>query len=236
VIRVEEAPEPTEFDEAVRRPGLIAVAEMAGLAPPFVRGDGNPFKRRTHKVTQSDGVTVELPCQREDEVPPGELPTYWTAALPAMMRAYRGICAYSCFRIHRVTGAASVDHMAPKSRAWDKVYEWRNYRLACSRMNARKGDFDAVLDPFAIEDHWFELELVGFQVKPARLLAEPLRHQIRDTVRRLRLNDWDCWKGRERDAERYWCREVSLQVLLEDSPFVARELRRQGRLNAGDVG
>jgi hypothetical protein len=39
---------------------------------------------------------------------------------------------------------------------------------------------------------------------------------------------------RARDAERYWAREVTLRVLRDDSPFVARELNRQGRLNVGD--
>ena len=206
MIRVEEAPEPADFDAVVRRPGLIAVAEMAGKAPPFARATGNPCKRRTHKVTQPDGSTAEVLWQREDEVPAGELPTDWTEALPTM------------------------------KRAWDKAYEWRNYRLASSKMNARKGDFGAVLDPFDIKDHWFELKLTGFQVKPARGLPDALRDQIWDTVKRLRLNDRDCWKGRERDAERYWRGEVSLRVLREDSPFVARELHRQGRRLAGDIG
>ena len=32
-----------------------------------------------------------------------------------------------------------------------------------------------------------------------------------------------------------WARELSLRVLRDDSPFVAHELHRQGRLDAGDV-
>lgn len=235
MIRVARASEPPDFDAKVRRPGLIAVAEMAGKAPPWPRAAGRPFARRTRKVAQPDGSTRELPCSREDEVPAEELPSYWTEALPWMMAAYREICAYSCFRIHRVTGGRSVDHMAPKSRAWNKAYEWSNYRLASSRMNARKGDFSAVLDPFEIEDHWFVLELVGFQVKPARGLPDALKGRIRATVERLKLNDHECLTGRARDAERYWAREVTLRVLRDDSPFVARELNRQGRLNVGDV-
>lgn len=55
-----------------------------------------------------------------ERIPAKKFPTLWTQALPDMHKAYKEICAYCCLRIHPVTGAASVDHMAPKSRDWDK--------------------------------------------------------------------------------------------------------------------
>ncbi|MFM9960655.1 MAG: hypothetical protein ACKV2Q_05460 [Planctomycetaceae bacterium] len=132
-----------------------------------------------------------------------------------------------------MTGWRSVDHFAPKSRKWDQVYQWSNYRLACGPLNARKKDFGDVLDPFDITDGWFQLELVGFQVIPDPSLKQPTYGRVQDTIIRLGLNDF-C-RSRERDAENYWAKEVSLRVLTEESPFVAKELRRQTRLNAGDV-
>ncbi len=150
------------------------------------------------------------------------------------MAAYDRICAYSCFYIHRVTGTASADHFAPKSRSWKEVYEWSNYRLCCSRMNARKSnDFGAVLDPFEIKEGWFHLELLGFQVVPNFSLPERTRSQVERTIAALGLNDFR--HDREKDAERYWAKDISLRVLKEESPFVARELHRQGKLNPGDV-
>lgn len=151
--------------------------------------------------------------------------------LDALMRAYNETCAYSCFRIHRVTGAASVDHMAPKSRTWDQVYEWLNCRLACSRLNARKNDFGDVLDPFDVQDGWFELEFYGFQVCPAHGLDPAIAQQITTTIERLGLNDSDMRNGRACDAQLYWDGEISLAVLQHESPFVARELARQDRLH-----
>jgi hypothetical protein len=149
------------------------------------------------------------------------------------MTAYNRICAYSCFRIHPVTGGRSVDHMAPRSCAHDKVYEWSNYRLASSLLNERKKDFSDVLDPFEIMDGWFQLNLLGFEVVPARELVPKIRTRVQQTIDRLGLNDFR--SSRERDAENYWARKVSLAVLTEESPFVAKELRRQGRLLEGDV-
>lgn len=215
MIRVAQVDQPATFDKRVRTPGLRAIAEMVGERPPRTAG------KRHSKV-----------ASRREDIPGDKFPPYWTEALDDLMAAYSRICAYSCFAIHPVTGAASADHFAAKSRAWDRVYEWDNYRLACSRLNARKKDFTGLLDPFEVTDGWFQLELVGFQVIPNPGLDGPTRDRIRHTIVTLGLDDF---RGeRETDAENYWSREVSLKILSQESPFVAKELRRQGRLNAGD--
>ena len=216
MIRVEEKPEPPGFHAAVRQPGLRAIAEMVGEVPVPPRTKGRRYKKI---------------ADRRDKIPAKRFPALWTKALNDLMTAYNRICAYSCFRIHPVTGSRSVDHMAAKSRRWDQVYEWKNYRLASSLLNARKREFGDVLDPFLIGDDWFELELVGFQVKPAKHLSPAIRAQVRATIDRLGLDDFRT--SRERDAENYW-NGVPFGVLMEESPFVARELRRQGRVRPED--
>ncbi|MGL6094964.1 MAG: hypothetical protein ACRC7O_04055 [Fimbriiglobus sp.] len=218
MIRVAPADEPATFDARVRVRGLRAIAEMAGEKPNPKRTAGKPCGKR---------------ADRREDISPEYFPTYWTAALGDLMGAYNRICAYSCFRIHEITGAGSVDHFAPKSRAWDRVYEWDNYRLACSQLNARKRDFTDVLDPFEIQDGWFHLELVGFQVVPNPKLTRATREQVQQTISRLGLNDFR--KSRASDAENYWNRDVSLRVLRTESPFVAMELERQNRLNPEDT-
>jgi hypothetical protein len=217
VIPIAAAAEPPDFDAHVRQPGLRAIAELCGKPPPIKRTAGRPFKKI---------------ADREIEIPIEELPPYWFHSLDELMKRYDEICAYSCFRIHRVTGARSADHFAAKSRHWKRAYEWSNYRLCCSRLNARKGAVSTVLDPFQIKAGWFRLELVGFQVHPDRSLPKPQQVKIQRTIDRLGLNDF-C-HDREEDAELYWSKDVSLRVLRQESPFVAEELRRQGRLNPGD--
>jgi hypothetical protein len=117
MIKVTPAPEPAGFDRDVRQPGLRAIAEKAGERPVPPRLKGRAFKKI---------------ADRREDIPGESFPSYWTKALDDLMTAYDSICAYSCFRIHPVTGSRTVDHMAAKSRAWDQVYEWMNYRLACS--------------------------------------------------------------------------------------------------------
>lgn len=216
MIRQELADEPGPFDANVRKRGLRAIAEMVG-------------ETRTPRPGRPHGVKAT----RREDIKPSDFPPYWTNSLDDLMAAYREICAYTCFRIHPVTGARSVDHFAPKSKAWHKVYEWSNYRLACSRINSRKLAFEDVLDPFEIEHGWFQLELVGFQVIPSQELPGELQSSIRDTVARLGLDDFCA--ARASDAENYWANEISLQILERESPFVAAELRRQDRLNLGDA-
>ncbi len=216
MIRVTLAEEPAEFHMKVRVPGLRAIAEMVGERP-----------------LPSSGIKRAKKANHREEIASKNFPTYWREVLDELMDRYDRICAYSCFRIHPVTGGRSVDHMIAKSKRWDCVYEWSNYRLASARLNSRKRDFEDVLDPFEINDNWFCLELVGFQVIPSAELDTRTSVQVRDTIDRLGLNDFR--QDRERDAENYWQKKVSLCMLAEESPFVARELRRQGRLNLGDV-
>lgn len=220
MIRVTPAVEPQAFDAVVRQPGLRAISEMVGEPADSPRRGGRRFK----KV-----------ADERSAIPADSFPPYWTEILDDLMEAYHHVCAYSCFRIHRVTGSRSADHMVAKSRAWDRVYEWTNYRLACSRLNSRKNDFEDVLDPFEIQDEWFELEFVGFQVKPGKGLDEATRARVLTTIQRLGLNDYHFRRERERDVLRYEA-GVPYHVLVDESPFVARELKRQNRLRPDDRG
>jgi hypothetical protein len=232
MIHVELAPEPGTFQSTVREPGLRAIAEMVGKPPPYPRTGGKPYEQR-HFPLPKGSTGPAVPITNEADLPPDEFPAYWVDALDELKSCYQHICAYSCFRIHRVTGAGSVDHMVAKSKRWDRVYEWDNYRLACSRLNARKKDFTDVLDPFEVEDCWFVLELTGFQVLPNPAITDAaLKSRVQATIDRLQLDDFRV--DREADAQAYLDGHISLAWLARESPFVARELRRQRRLRPED--
>ena len=125
----------------------------------------------------------------EDEITTGKLPPLWRKMLPDLLTRYRRICSYLCLYIPHGTGAPSVDHMIAKSDSPHLAYEWNNYRLACALMNSRKGAVADVLDPFGIEEGWFALELVAFQVVPGERLppdtAGPIRACRADVCRML---------------------------------------------------
>jgi hypothetical protein len=210
MIRVAPAPEPEDFDGKVRQPGRRAIAEMVG-APGLPKRPGRPRA---------------VIAASEDAIPADKFPPIWTAALPELLAAYGRVCAYMSFYIERVTGTASVDHMLPKSVDWLDIYEWRNYRLACSLMNSRKNDYQDVLDPFEIDDGWFRLELVGYQVIPDPNLPPDMAQKVQATIDRLKLNDYECLKLREEYAEAFLRGDVSQAHLHKRAPFLAREIER----------
>ncbi len=217
MIPVRPAGEPPNFDAVVRQPGLRAVAELVGETPPRTAG------RRHARIAES-----------REEILASKFPPYWREALGDLLERYDRICSYLCLYIPHGTGAPSVDHMIAKSIRWDQVYEWRNYRLACSLMNARRGAIAGVLDPFDIEDGWFALELVEFQVVPGRGPSADVAMVVEGTIERLRLNDAECCKARAEYAEDYWDRQIRFGYLTRHAPFVAGELHRQDRLRPED--
>lgn len=168
----------------------------------------------------------------EDAIPPGAFKPYWRGAIDDLLASYNYTCAYLSMHISR-HASPTVDHFVAKSKAWDQVYEWRNYRLAYSLMNARKGVAD-ILDPFEIGEGWFALELVAFQVVPGDGLPADVRAQVVETIATLGLSDNICCERREAYAMEYWAGEVSLSHLRRHAPFVAKELERQDRLRSGE--
>lgn len=229
MIRVEKQPEPRapgfDFDGRVRQPGLSALAELIG-DPPTVQRTGPRIKPRATRV---------------EDLPPSTLRKYhyWTRALDALHAAYGGRCAYASFYIEPLTGP-TVDHFVAICRAEpQEAYEWGNYRLACSLMNSRKNDFAGVLDPCEIEDGWFTLDLDTFDVVPGEGLDDSLRQRARETIDHL-LNTPECKSMRRRYFELHWApkdptRPIPLWFIEEQAPFLAREMRRQGRVRSEEL-
>jgi hypothetical protein len=209
VIRVELQPEPPDFDEKVRRPGLRALAELRGQPAERRRGP----KRKVKDIIKSE-----------------DLPPLWTKSLDDLHRAYRGICAYLCVHIPHAVGSRTTDHFSPKSPrisdAPEDAYEWRNYRLACGLMNSRKGT-KSVIDPFMIDGRWFELDLSTLGIKPNSELPEGLRKRVQATIDDLGLDDDECRKAREHWYQPYIEGRIAFSFLREMCPFLAEEVVRQ---------
>lgn len=153
---------------------------------------------------------------------------YWKRAEKELYKAYSGICAYSCTWISRVTGGKTIEHFKPKSKYPQDAYKWENYRLVCLLLNARKGDFEDVLDPFTLLDGWFVIDFPSLMIFPGDHLSPTEAEQVNQTVKRLRLNeDEDCIGDREKWLQEYVTGEISFSHLEKKAPFLALELKRQ---------
>jgi uncharacterized protein (TIGR02646 family) len=164
-----------------------------------------------------------------NEVPKGmKISAVWTECLPEMLDAYDRICAYASLKIHAVTGASSVDHFAPKSRGLADAYEWDNYRLACAKLNARKNNFDDVLDPFTMAADTFRLNTLDGSIHPNPALPAGDLAAAQATMARLKLDDAEMRKARLNLINLYLAKEISSGFLKSESPFIWVELERQG--------
>lgn len=152
---------------------------------------------------------------------------YWRRILPDLRDAYKSICAYSCHWIPYDTGHDTVEHFQPKAIVPAQAYEWDNYRLVCGTLNGRKGT-DHVLDPFAIQDGWFVLDFPSLLVKPGQNLMASTRQEVLHTIERLGLNDeGTCLRARARYVKGFCTGVFPFQHLVEEAPFIAREIQRQ---------
>jgi hypothetical protein len=217
VIPVTRAAEPPTFDAFVRKPGLSAIAELVG-EPPLLK---RPGPRR------------KVVARRREDLRPEHLPPFWREVTEDLLVAYGRVCAYACLYIERVTGAATVDHWAPKSLTWDRVYEWDNYRLACSLMNTRKNAFSDVMDPFEVKDGLFALDLITLKAVPGPSAGDDTQ-AVKAAIERLGLDGSDYAEALAEYYHDYHNGEIKLSHVERRAPFLASEMRRQGKLREGD--
>lgn len=219
-------PNPEEFDRLVGQPGQRALLELIG-------SDEAPKRRGPKRAKVADRV---------EDIPVDKLPPDWRAAIPMLQQAYAHTCAYLGLRIDPAMGHPTVDHFVPQVVDRRLAYDWDNFRLATGQMNTNKGAHRDVLDPFVIQDGWFQLDFGTYFVVPGNT-GSPPKTSIEATIRRLKLND-PVFVDKRRDCvDRYLGNPTDdeadptpwpLTWLEREAPFVAAELRRQQRLRPED--
>lgn len=222
MIPVAPKDEPEFFDEHVRQRGRRAIARLLGQE---VGGRG----RKPKAI-----------YKRAEDIPTHKLPAYWTetrkdddrSALDDMMDAYGQLCAYLAMRLERATGSPTIDHYISKTRDWRLVYEWSNYRLSAACVNGAKGTSD-VVDPFKVQHGWFELDVDTFLIRRGSLAPNSEHERIDATLRILNLRQ--CVAQRGDFIALYRENLIDLAYIQTYAPFIASELRRQGRLSHGDI-
>lgn len=218
MIRLEIAPEPASFTENVRKPGENAMALLAGKQLPHARG-GRPIELEK---------TVTRKGKKEKEVKSIADFPYWQNCLDELHEAYKGICAYYCFRVEKGS-LPHVEHVVAKMRTDSELaYEWSNYRLACGQANTYKGESTDVLDPTEIEDGWFQIDLRTAEVHGDAAMPAEVKSMVTDTIERLRLDRAEALEVRKHALEHFRRGRVQLGFLELDHPFLAKELIRQG--------
>ena len=181
-----------------------------------VRAPGQAFLRMTPRPTRQDYQTRQ----------------YWRACLQQLHNAYGQVCAYSSIWIP--TGY-TVDHFRPKGRYPNLAYEWSNYRLALDLVNNNKSDSEAVLDPFVVQNGWFNLDKASLWVQPEPTLPAVIRTRVQSSIDVLKLNHYRLVNIRFQILRGFIDGKQRLDSIEEKYPFIAAEIKRQGIKTAAQL-
>ena len=150
---------------------------------------------------------------------------YWTPFKAALARGFRDLCAYSA--MYEPVG--TVDHYISCHEDRSKAYEWANYRYCAAWINSSKGRTPAanLLDPFEIEDGWFELLLPSLQLRVSDTIPDEFRGRAEYVLNRLHLRD-DERVMRQRSAwySLYQCGELNPGGLEKRAPLIAAAIAK----------
>jgi hypothetical protein len=150
---------------------------------------------------------------------------YWSNFKSNLADGFGNLCGYSA--MYEPVG--TVDHYLSCENHQNLAYEWSNYRFSSGWINSSKGTLDdRVLDPFLVEDDWFEILLPSLQLIVTDAVPPAERQKAEFTLQRLHLQD-DERVIRQREAwyQLYLDGDISLIGLEKRAPLIARAIRKQ---------
>ncbi|MEX2121599.1 MAG: hypothetical protein WD847_18575 [Pirellulales bacterium] len=147
---------------------------------------------------------------------------FWSQFEPHIRAAFGGLCAYCAMLIMR----GQIDHFRPIAllRSNDEAslaYEWSNLRYGEAVLNGKKWKH-VVLDPFDVQEGWFEILLPSLQLHATDMVPVALRELAAFTITKLGLRDGEVVIRYRREwFKMYQNRELSLSGLRNVAPQIA---------------
>lgn len=115
-----------------------------------------------------------------------KFPNHWAKYELDLAQAFRQRCGWWAMWI----AEGQIDHFLSKKNRPDLAYDWSNYRYIAGSVNGSKGNHDdKVLDPFEIQDGWFEVILPSMQLIATDRVPISLRAKAEFTLKQLHLRD-----------------------------------------------
>lgn len=170
---------------------------------------------------------------------PKRPPDYWSPFREELREGFARRCGYLAMFMPDGT----VDHFI----SWKNctatnpglAYEWSNFRFIVPTLNSRKGTLDdKVLDPFEVEDDWFEVDIPSLVLRMTDAIPPALRDKARFTLDREGL---DLQQGRAFiRLRREWYElhrtgELTLLGLQRCAPLVARAVEKWTQAGKGPL-
>lgn len=159
----------------------------------------------------------------------------WPHCREALARMFAHRCGYTACRIP----GGEVEHFiswaeCKQSHRRELAYEWTNYRWILPQLNGRKGTRE-VLDPFEVENDWFELNLHSLHLDLTDAVPPEMHDVARRTLETLGLDRSEVVVRMRNEALELYRAGTSLEGIERYSPLVARALRKLEEAEEADL-
>jgi hypothetical protein len=150
---------------------------------------------------------------------------YWSEFKTDLANAFRSLCAYSA--MYEPVG--TVDHFVSCDEDRSRAYDWSNYRYSSGWINSSKQALVSgqVVDPFLVENDWFEILLPSLQMVATDRVPGDWRERAKHMLNRLHLgHDERVLRQRREWYRMYQDGELTLDGLAKKAPLIAAAVRR----------
>ncbi|WP_445004793.1 hypothetical protein [Halomonas mongoliensis] len=181
-------------------------------------------------VDEPDGFDEE--CRKKglrwlEDNPDKERPRdYWTRFRDDLANAFSCRCGFGAMYIT----SGTVDHHVSCHENRMLSYEWSNFRYVEGWMNSSKNKVSHadILDPFEVNNDWFEIDLPSLQLKLTDKIPEEYLERAKYTLKRLPLqHDERVIKQRRAWYELYEAGDLSLKGLRKMAPLIAKAVEKK---------
>ncbi|MFM7370517.1 MAG: hypothetical protein ACKO2Z_22560 [Sphaerospermopsis kisseleviana] len=150
---------------------------------------------------------------------------YWSKFKSDLADGFNNLCGYSV--MYEPVG--TVEHFLSCENYRHLAYEWSNYSFASGWVNSSKGNLDnQVLDPFEVENDWFEILLPSLQLVVTDKVPPEKLEKAEFTLKRLRLqNGSQVMRQRQVWYDLYCAGSIDLEGLEKMVPLIARAVKKQ---------
>ena len=125
----------------------------------------------------------------------------------------------------------TVDHFSAQNRDRSNLYEWGNLRYASQWINSSKKAKTGFLDPYDVEDGWFEVLLPSLQLVATSEVPESKRTLVETTLSELPIaHDERVIRQRRAWLEAYERGEITVDGLRTFAPLLAAAIAKRDAL------
>lgn len=156
----------------------------------------------------------------------GRMPAYWQDFRHDLADAFGSLCAYGA--MYEPVG--TVDHFVSVDEDRSRAYDWTNYRFASAWLNSSKQALRSsqLLDPFAVQNEWFGVQLPSMQLVLTNHIPAEWREHAQFMLDRLHLgHDERVIRQRREWFRMYQEQGLTLDELAKKAPLIAAAIKKQ---------